>query len=224
MTHPHPLAEDEEALRARHDVVEERFTHAGCDLRLLRPEFSDRLINEESFDHDERLPYWAEVWPAARGLAKHLLDDPPGEPGILEIGSGLSLPSLALRSLGRDPVATDYEGDALRFARVNASRNGIGPLRTMEADWRTPPEELRPSPLLLGSDLLYETRNVEALASVLPRFIAPGGRALISDPGRVYLEDFIQRVGAWGSVRDRLLPPEEGSSGGIRLLEISRPA
>lgn len=219
MTHPHALAEEEEALRARHHLIEERFAHAGCELRILRPEFSDQLINEEAFEHDERLPYWAEVWPAARGLAKHLLDEPPREVGVLEIGAGLALPSLALRSLGHDPLATDYEGESLRFARLNAVRNGVGPLRTRLLDWRRP-GELPPHALVLGSDLLYETRNVEALSAVLPRLIAAGGRALLSDPGRVYLPDFVGRVEAWARVEEHRLPAEEGSRNGVRLLEI----
>jgi predicted nicotinamide N-methyase len=222
MTHPHPLAEVETTLRDRHDVVEEPFVHGDRELLLLRPEFSDRLINEEAFDHDERLPYWAEVWPAARGLARHLLDEPPPEREVVEIGAGLALPSLALLLLGRDPLATDYEDAALGFARVNAARNALAPLRTREIDWRSAPDDLPAHPLVLGSDLLYETRNVEALAAVLPRLIAPGGRALISDPGRVYLPDFISRVAVWGEVRERLLPPEEGSAAGIRLVEIRR--
>jgi predicted nicotinamide N-methyase len=224
MTHPHPLAEQERHLRERHEVEEELFAHGTRELMLLRPKFSDRLINEEAFDNDERLPYWAEVWPAARGMARHLLDEPPAEREVLEIGAGLALPSLALRMLGRDPLATDYEKDALGFARVNAARNGVAPLRTRAMDWRQPPPDLAPRPLVLGSDLLYETRNVEALTAALPRLVAPGGRALLTDPGRVYLADFVQRAGAWGEVRERLLPPEEGSSAGIRLVEVRRPA
>jgi predicted nicotinamide N-methyase len=220
MTHPHPLEAEEKLLSARHDVVEENFAHGRRELRLLRPEFSDRLINEEAFDNDERLPYWAEVWPAARGLARMLIDQPPPEREVLEIGAGLALPSLALRLLGYHPLATDYEDIALAFARVNAARNGLLPLRTHEVDWRTPPAELKPHRLVLGSDLLYETRNVEALSRVLPRLIAPGGRALITDPGRVYLPDFVERMRALGEVREIGLPPEEGSTGGIRLVEV----
>jgi hypothetical protein len=32
-------------------------------LDLLRPESPEALIDEEAFDEDEFLPYWAELWP-----------------------------------------------------------------------------------------------------------------------------------------------------------------
>ena len=40
---------------------------AGRQLVIHRPKNADDLIFEEEFTRDERLPYWAEVWPC--GLA-----------------------------------------------------------------------------------------------------------------------------------------------------------
>ena len=132
-------AETEATLRARFDLREERFAHAGFSIDVLLPRAADALIDEAEFEADERMPYWADLWPSARALARHLLEHPPREQRIVELGAGLSLPSLALRGLGLHPLATDYYGDALRFAEVNAVRNGLAPLRTEMLDWRHPP-------------------------------------------------------------------------------------
>ncbi|HEX9937237.1 MAG TPA: hypothetical protein VGB15_08940 [Longimicrobium sp.] len=183
-------AETEATLRARFDLREERFAHAGFSIDVLLPRAADALIDEAEFEADERMPYWADLWPSARALARHLLEHPPREQRIVELGAGLSLPSLALRGLGLHPLATDYYGDALRFAEVNAVRNGLAPLRTALLDWRHPPPG-ETWELVLAADVLYESRNAQALATLLPRILASGGRMLLADPGRVYIGEFI---------------------------------
>src|SRR5260370_908488 len=42
------------------------------ELSLLRPDVPEDLIDEATFADDEFLPYWAELWPAARALAAAL--------------------------------------------------------------------------------------------------------------------------------------------------------
>ena len=49
---------------------------------------SQRLIDDEEFQKDERMPYWAELWPAALGLAEHLLAQRPLRGACVELGAG----------------------------------------------------------------------------------------------------------------------------------------
>src|SRR3712207_3594125 len=180
----------EAELRARFAVREEEFAHGGWRVELVLPRAADELIDPADFDRDERLPCGADLWPSARALARHLLEgecDAAG--GALELGCGVALPSLALRGRGVDVLATDWYADALRFAEVNAARNGLGPLRTALLDWRDPPEGWR-YPLVIAADVLYEQRNAEALAALLPRVTARGGTVLIADPGRIHARGF----------------------------------
>ncbi|HEU0055194.1 MAG TPA: methyltransferase domain-containing protein [Longimicrobium sp.] len=221
------MGELETELRTRFDVREETFAHGDFRVELILPRAADALIDEAAFDADERLPYWAELWPSARALARHLVENPPPERRVLELGCGVALPSLALRSLGREVLATDYYDDALRFARANAERNGLGPLETAHLDWRSPPEEAR-YPLVLASDVLYEKRNSEALAELLPRVVAPGGRALVADPGRMYEFDFRNSLyfAGWRAetltTRRELADVERDIWGTITFFEIRR--
>src|SRR5262249_41211965 len=74
-------------------------------LLIERPAQSDRLLDHpavhEAFDRDEYMPYWADLWPAARMLAKAILRE-PWTPGgeALEIGCGLGLPGVAALAMG----------------------------------------------------------------------------------------------------------------------------
>ena len=40
--------------------------------RLASPRSAEELINEADFARDERLPYWADVWPSAIAMARAL--------------------------------------------------------------------------------------------------------------------------------------------------------
>jgi predicted nicotinamide N-methyase len=219
-------APDEAALRARFAVREEAFAHGDFSVRMLLPRAADELIDEAEFDADERLPYWADLWPSARGLTRHLLDRPPRERRILELGCGVALPSLALRSLGSDPLATDYYADALRFAAANAARNGLAPLRTLLLDWRHPPPGERWD-LLVAADVVYEQRNAEALAALLPVVLADGGRMLLADPGRVYFAEFRDRMEEmdWAvdevDVRTETSDPVTGATSTVRIWHVA---
>jgi predicted nicotinamide N-methyase len=51
---------------------------------------------------------------------------------------------------------------------------------------------------VLAADVLYERRNGEQLLDLLARTVAPGGEALIADPGRPNTKTFIAAAGAWG--------------------------
>ncbi|HEU0016436.1 MAG TPA: methyltransferase domain-containing protein [Longimicrobium sp.] len=193
------MAADREAeLRARFAVREETFAHGGWRVDVVLPRAADELIDPDDFDRDERLPYWADLWPSARALARHLREvEYEAAGGALELGCGVALPSLALRSRGVDVLATDWYADALRFAEVNAARNGLGPLRTALLDWRDPPRGWR-YPLVIAADVLYEQRNAEALAALLPRVTAPGGTVLVADPGRIYARGFFNEMAMAG--------------------------
>ena len=50
-----------------------------------------------------------------------------------------------------------------------------------------------PWDLVLGADLLYEARNAEQLAALLPLL---GGEVLLAEPGRPFARGFLERLGA----------------------------
>jgi predicted nicotinamide N-methyase len=187
------------------DHVEETVELGGRRLTLVRPRSADELIDEEAFDDDEFLPYWAELWPSGVALARAVGGLELGGVRVLELGAGLGLPSLAAALGGADVLATDWADGAVELLRTNAERNAIA-LRVERVRWDEPGLLLQeaPWPLVLGADLLYEQRNADQLLELLPCL---GAEALLTEPGRPFARGFFERAAArWEveQVEDRL--------------------
>lgn len=160
----------------------------------MRPPSADELIDEAAFDEEEFLPYWAELWPSGVALARHVAARDLRGLRVLELGCGLGLPALAAARSGAAVLATDWAEDAIELLRRNAERNGVF-LRVARVRWNEPEPLLRAAPwdLVLGADLLYEARNVEQLAGLLP---ALGGEVLLAEPGRPHAKELLERFRA----------------------------
>lgn len=159
----------------------------GIHLDLLRPPSAEDLIDEDAYAVDERLPYWAELWPSARVLAEALAVASVTGKRVLELGCGLGLPSIVALARGASVLATDWYDDALAFAEKNAVAATSRELPTMLVDWFNPPDDLlcqAPFDMIVAADVLYEERNAAALADLLPRLAGPGTQMWITDPRR----------------------------------------
>lgn len=168
-------------------IVEEDVFIDKHTFHIRRPDEADRLLDhpkvKAAFNVDEFLPYWTDLWPAARMLAKAILRETwqPGTAAI-EIGCGLGLPGIAALAAGLSVTFSDYDATALRFASENAQINGFDNFQLQQLDWNNPPE--LQFPVLLLSDLLYEQRFVEPVVALIKRMLAPGGLCLLTDQDR----------------------------------------
>lgn len=202
------------------DTVTERVRVAGLEVDVLRPRSAEALIDEDEYARDERLPYWAEVWPSGRVLAEWLAAQPLAGLRVAELGAGLALPSLVALRAGAHVLATDWYPEALAFARANAARAGLGELRTMAVDWGDPPAALlavAPFDLVLGADVLYENRHGPQLAPLVAALAGASGRVVIADPRRPAAGDFLAEMRETGwrhrreDVRYAGRPDEQGA-------------
>jgi predicted nicotinamide N-methyase len=192
---------------------------------ILRPANSDDLIREEDFVKDERLPYWADVWPSSIILAGKLLELKGRGKTALELGCGVGLSTLAATSAGFDVLSTDYYEDALDVTRANVFRNLGTIARTRLVDWRHLPQDLGTFDLVFASDVLYEREYAELLPVLLRGLLSPTGIALIADPGRVAAPAFVEACGDHGLViqRKETRPFEAGEiKQRIDLYELTR--
>jgi predicted nicotinamide N-methyase len=170
-------------------ILRENVIIEGRTYLIDHPGEADRLVNlpavHAAFAKDEYMPYWADLWPASRMLAKAILHEPwtPGTEA-LEVGCGLGLPGIVGLSMGLKVTFSDYDACALYFAAANARLNGHTDFRTMQLDWRSPPDDLR-TPVILASDLVYELRNVAPIVAFIKRVLLPGGVCLLTDQDRV---------------------------------------
>jgi predicted nicotinamide N-methyase len=176
-------------------LIAERIPLPGGEIELMRPPDAEALIGEESFEHEEFLPYWAELWASAVALAHDVsIRSLRGKP-TLELGCGLGLPSIAAARAGGRVLATDWSPDAIRATAANAERNDVE-VETLRCAWDEPEPIVARAPwaLVIASDVLYERRNVDLLLDLLPRLVDARGLVLIADPGRIPAADFLERA------------------------------
>jgi predicted nicotinamide N-methyase len=207
--------------RVRETVIVDR-----VHFRIDRPNDYDLMFDHpavrETYAADEYIPYWSNLWPAARMLAKAVMREPwethPAPPGgkleVLEVGCGLGLAGLAALHRGLRVTFSDCDELALAYVAANAKLNGFADFTTAGVDLRSPPPGLR-VPVLLGSDLMYEPRLVEPLIGFVQAVLAPDGVALIADPDRISARPFrwlAEQAGLFVEPR----PTRAGEPGGER--------
>lgn len=226
-TSPSELPAELAALDRRFLIARAAVTVAGREMELEHPRSADELISEADFARDERLPYWADVWPSSTALAGVVSGLPGSGRRALELGCGVGLVTIAALLAGFDVEATDYYEDALLFTRRNARRTVGREPATRLADWRSFPSNLGQFDLLLASDVLYERTYAELIADAIVRSLKPGGVALVADPGRMALLTFItacEQRGCSAGVRTRVPWSEGPARQTITIHEIRSPA
>jgi predicted nicotinamide N-methyase len=190
------------------DTVEEVIPLPVGEVTLTRPRDAEALLSEEQFEHEEFLPYWAELWSSAVALAHDVARRSLRGASVLELGCGLGLPSIAAALAGGRVLATDWSPEAVQATEANARRNGVE-LETAIVSWRAPEAvaERAPWRYVLASDVLYERRNVDQLLELLPRLVDETGEVLIADPGRRPADRFLERAPSewrvWSTVSPR---------------------
>lgn len=190
---------------------------------ILRPAEPEALIDEDAFARDERLPYWADVWPSTRVLAAQLLTERGGGRRLLELGCGSGVAAVAAARAGFDVTATDYYDDALRFTRANVWRATGSACVTRLVDWRALPHDLGWFDVVVASDVLYERPYAVLIARAIAGTLARGGVAIVSDPGRIAAPAFVDEARALGmDVDEPTLHPLEanGARQTIRRYEL----
>ncbi|CAN5732151.1 hypothetical protein BH10BDE1_BH10BDE1_36630 [soil metagenome] len=148
---------------------------------------------------EEMCPYFGTLWPAGRVLADFISARPlPLEKRILEVGCGLALPSLYLAKRGLAIHATDVHPDVPIFLGRNRELNSIeGPAFT-NVDWRAASTALPTWDLVIASDVLYDKTQPASLLAFLRGAVVPGGRVLLADPGRTYVQGFFDDAAQQG--------------------------
>ncbi|MEI7898853.1 MAG: hypothetical protein WCK89_01275 [bacterium] len=183
--------------QGRHTV-----TIGAVTLVMETPPDLDTLLDKAAAAHPQAvdaIPYYAVLWPAAYGLAHYLWEHRTELSGqhMIELGCGLGLPSILAARLGAHVLATDFHPDTGTWLTHNATLNYVT-LDYTQLDWNVfliaPSPVLPPNSIIMGSDLLYERRHIPALVCALHALCAPGGHAVISDPGRDNLDLFVSSM------------------------------
>ncbi len=191
-----------------------------------------KLYDPKTPEEEERLlnlcPYFGIVWPSARALATFMSERKKqfNKKRGIEVGAGLSLPSLLAAKIGAQMTVSDFHPDVAAWVKKNADMNGVN-LKYVEWDWtnENPPSDISYGSydFVLASDVLYEKRHPEELVRALAKLVTPTGSIYLSDPGRIYLERALNEFKALGFHRvDFEFEVEESSPRPEVRLEQSR--
>lgn len=159
---------------------------------------------ETEFSLEALAPYFGIIWPAAIALSEYLAASPMGaETKTLELGCGLALPSLVVSKIRQqsgsanksEPItATDQHPDVEVFFQKNCEDNQLAEFVNYEAwDWRQAKASTdwhNRFDQIIASDVIYEWDIVQPLLETVYLCLKPSGKALIADPGRVFMTDF----------------------------------
>ena len=158
------------------------------------------FFGEEDQDNslaEQYCPYFGVLWEAGIGLSQHMQKINLNGSRVLEIGCGLALPSFIVTRNGAEVIATDFHDDVPLFLEINQKQNSLSfPYKKM--NWRDEIERARADlglfDFVIGSDILYESQHPMQVAKALLAFLKPGGKIILSDPGRAYIQKFISAM------------------------------
>ncbi len=160
---------------------------------MRHPRSADDLIDDAAFNRDERLPYWAEIWPSAFVLAERVAKLRPTsekKPRLLELGCGCGLAVMSALAAGFEVTAVDYYPEALEFVLLNAALNQLPAPEVRAVDWRAYPAALIGFDFVVAADVLYERDYCRLIAAAMRQSLARDGVGLLTDPQRSKAEAF----------------------------------
>jgi predicted nicotinamide N-methyase len=191
---------------------------------LYVPVDPDALLDEmddSSFKaNDEKMPYFALLWPAGESLAARVWQGPALDGlRVLDLGCGVGPVGIVAAARGGRVTFLDWEERAIEIVRRSATEQRMD-ADYVVADWRVPPP-LPAFDRIFAADVLYEERNLPAVLPFLARHLAAGGEAWLTDPGRRHAGSLLERARDAGLVllEDSILPA--GSHGReVRLFRF----
>ena len=192
----------------------------GKPFRFIVPGSIERFIDPE--DPLQDFPLWAKIWYAGAVLAGHL-NNMPVETGkrLLEIGAGIGVAGVVAAVAGHDVTLTDYNTDALNFARANAHINNCSHVQVDRLDWKKPDLEGR-FDTIVGSEVIYRTEDVLLLLHLFQRYLKPDGRVILAEEMRKTIDSFYRQMDPYYSIsvrKNRMRSETEESL--VLLIELT---
>ncbi|MEJ2098414.1 MAG: methyltransferase [Desulfobacterales bacterium] len=145
---------------------------------ILLPKYLYQFINPVDVLHD--FPLWAKIWKASWVLSGYLADMPvDASKRIIEIGGGVGLVSIVAAAFGHRITMTEYNPDALNFARANACRNNCPDLPIFKLDWHQ--SELSDQfDMIVASEVTYKEEDFSPLTQLFKSNLKPGGEIILA--------------------------------------------
>jgi len=222
--------------------IHKRFATVSAPMRIGNVELTftrvadpDRVLDEVAEEEDRRervggirneeplhLPYWAELWDSANGIAQFLAKEHQTLDGmnVLDLGCGQGMAGCGAAALGAQVLFADLEAPALLFAKLN-SLPFASAVRTRRLNWQT--DRLTEQfDLILGSDILYERKQWEFVEPFWKAHLGGKGCVVLGEPGRQTGDMFIEWIASRGWSLERFEEKVPTREKPIRIFRLSR--
>jgi len=164
----------------------------GHKFKILLPKDLIKFINPHDVMHE--FPLWAKIWQASWVLAGYLAEMPvAAEKCFLEIGGGTGLVSIVAAAFGHRITMTEYNPDALQFARANALINQCPQLNIQELDWNHP-RLTGQFDYIVASEVSYREKDIEPLMMLFKNSLKTGGEVVLAGEMRKLSKDFYKAL------------------------------
>lgn len=194
----------------RFSCIQREWKIYRADMEMLWENMENNQKSLQAFLDDERLPYWAELWPSSFGLV-HFLEKQKEilQTDIcLDLGCGLGFTALCGVQLGAKVLAVDYEDEAILLAKHNANVNNIAVCDDLEVffqqkqaqlciqnmDWRNPIIQEKSFSYIWAADIAYERKFMPEILKFLDFALNSKGKFWIAEPSRSIYQYFVEEV------------------------------
>jgi len=147
------------------------------------------------------VPLWAKIWEPSFILADHLVSIPVNpKKRFLEIGSGLGLVGIVASLFGHQVTMTEYNQDALNFAKANAHINNCSNLEIMQLDWNRP--ELKGTfDKIIGSEIIYTKKSFYPLLRLFRTYLKENGEILLVERQKKSSIEFFRQMNEYFNIK-----------------------
>ena len=150
----------------------------GRKFQMLLPKDLTRFINPN--DILDGFPLWAKIWQASWVLADYIAKKPvDSKKKMLEIGAGIGLVSIVAASFGHRISLTEFNSDALQFARANACINRCPQLPILAMDWNRP-RLTETFDYIVASEVTFRKNDWQPLVKLFKTYLNPRGQVILT--------------------------------------------
>ncbi len=143
-------------------------------------------------------PIFGLLWPSGRVLAEAMVLFEIKGKRILELGCGLALASLVVHRRGGNITASDNHPLAAAFLLENLRLNDLPAMKYQVGNWSRHNLALGQFDLIIGSDVLYDRAQPEALSQFVSTHSAAAVQVVIVDPNRGNQNTFTRKMDMLG--------------------------
>lgn len=158
---------------------------------LVKPTYDQLLAVDKSI----RFPFWAKIWPSSIAMTSFLQSEPNliQSKKVLELGSGIGLPSFFIAASCSEMIISDHDADAVALIEMNINNLGLNHVKAKCLDWNNFPEDLKADTLLL-SDINYDPEQFDPLLKLIHQFVSNGATVVIATPERITATPFAMEL------------------------------